>query len=137
MADISNEKGLVQKNYGKNANKWNKIRKGLNVSAICKNESCEAFNKEVDCMIGMGEFDLVRNADEIKCPMCSKEIEGDPTTCVFCECEYQIEGKKKIKGETTYVNTPWKRVEKDYEYYDPDKSGVVNWLMLIIKTRPL
>ena len=62
--------------------------------------------------------------------MCQKEIE--PMTCTFCECQYKIEGKKKIKGETIQVNTPWKRVEKDYEYYDPDKSGIVRWLKLII-----
>ena len=85
----------------------------------------------------MGTFDLVRDADEIKCPICSKEF--DPTTCTFCECEYKLEGKKKVNGETSKVSTDWKRVEKDYEYYDPasDKSGIVKWLMLIIEIRPL
>ena len=29
--------------------------------------------------------------------MCKKEIE--PLTCTFCECQYRIEGKKKINGE--------------------------------------
>ena len=69
MADISNEKGLVRRNYGKNAPKWNTITKGLNVDGICKNEKCEAYNQEVDCPIGIGSFDLVRNADRIKCPI--------------------------------------------------------------------
>ena len=135
MADLSNEKGLVRRNYGKNALKWNKIIEGLNVDGICKNEKCEAYNHEVDCQIGMGTFDLVRDADRIKCPMCDSEI--DPTTCVFCECEYKIEGKKKTNGKTEYVSTDWKRVEKDYEYYDPQKSGIVRWLMLIIETKSL
>ena len=135
MADISNEKGLVKKNYSKDAPKWNISVKGLNVSGICKNKDCEAYNKEVDCKIGLKIFDLVRDADEIKCPICSKEIE--PTTCVFCECEYKLKGKKKINGETSKVDTDWKRVEKDYEYYDPKKSGIVTWLMLVIETRPL
>ena len=85
MADISNEKGLVQKNYGSNAPKWNRIIVGLNVSGKCKNENCEAYEREVDCKIGIRKFDLVRDADEIRCPMCL--IEMDPTTCVFCECE--------------------------------------------------
>jgi len=134
MADISNEKGLVKKNYG-NAKKWHYITEGLNVSGICKNKSCEVFDKEVDCKIGFGTFDLVRQADEIKCPMCKEEI--DPTTCVFCECQYKCEGKKKENGKTSHVNTEWKKVEKDYEYYDPIKSGTVKWLMLIIETKPL
>jgi len=134
MADISNEEGLVKKNYGRAA-KWNYITKGLNVSGICKNNICEAYDQEVDCKIGLGIFDLVGDCDRVKCPMCQKEIE--PTTCTFCECQYKIEGKKKINGETTQVNTTWKRVEKDYEYYDPDKSGIVRWLKLIIETKPL
>ena len=135
MADISNEKGIVRCNYGKNAAKWNIITKGLNVDGICKNEKCEAYNQEVDCPIGIGSFDLVRNADRIKCPICNNEI--DPTTCVFCKCEYKLEGKKKLNGKTEHVSTNWKRVEKDYEYYDPQKSGIVRWLMLIIETKPL
>ena len=135
MADISNERGIVHRNFGKNAPKWNIIIEGLNVDGICKNEKCEAFNQEVDCKIGLGTFDLVRDADRIKCPMCDNEI--DPTTCVFCKCEYKLEGKKKSNGKTEYISTNWKKVEKDYEYYDATKSGVVKWLMLIIETKPL
>ena len=134
MADISNEEGLVKKNYGK-APKWNYITKGLNVTGKCENNKCEAYGQEVDCKIGLGIFDLVGDCDQVKCPMCQKEIE--PLTCTFCECQYKIEGKKKIDGETTQVNSPWKRVEKDYEYYDPNKSGIVKWLKLIIETKSL
>ena len=135
MADISNKEGLVSNNYSKKAKKWNFITEGLNVTGICKNEGCEAYDKKVDCQIGLGTFDLVRNADEVRCPMCQNEI--DPLTCCFCECEYKMEGKKKVNGKTEKVNTDWKRVEKDYEYYDPDKSGTVKWLMLIIETRSI
>ena len=134
MADISNEEGLVKRNFGK-AQKWNYITRGLNVTGKCENNSCEAYGKEVDCQIGLGVFDLVGDCDRVKCPMCQREIE--PLTCTFCKCQYKIEGKKKIKGETTQVNTPWKKVEKDYEYYDPNKSGIVKWLKLIIETKSL
>ena len=78
---------------------------------------------------------MVRDADRIKCPICDDLIE--PTTCVFCECEYRLEGKKKSNSKIEYVKTDWKRVEKDYEYYDPKKSGTVRWYMLIIETKPL
>ena len=135
MADISNKEGLVAKNYSNKAKKWNIITEGLNVTGICKTQGCEAYDKKVDCQIGLGTFDLVRNADEVRCPMCQNEIE--PLTCCFCECEYKMEGKKKVNGKTERVNTDWKRVEKDYEYYDPNKSGIVNWLMLIIETKKL
>ena len=74
MADISNEEGLVKKNYGRAA-KWNYITKGLNVSGKCKNNICEAYDQEVDCKIGLGIFDLVGDCDRVKCPMCQKEID--------------------------------------------------------------
>jgi len=135
MADISNKNGLIRKNFASQAPKWNTIRKGLNISGICKNNSCEAYDQEVDCKIGMGKFDLVGDADEIKCPICFNEI--NPTTCVFCECKYKFEGKKKINGKTEKVSSDWNRVEKDYEYFDPGKSGIVTWLRLIIETKPL
>lgn len=134
MADISNKNGLIRKNFA-SAPKWNKIKKGLNISGICKNNSCEAYNQEVDCQIGMGKFDLVGDADEIKCPICFNEI--NPTTCIFCKCKYKFEGKKKINGKTEKVSSDWNRVEKDYEYFDPGKSGIVTWLRLIIETEPL
>ena len=135
IADISNEKGLVKGNFNNNAKDWNKVITGLNVSGICNNNGCEAYKKSVDCQIGLGTFDLVRDADRIKCPMCNEEIE--PTTCCFSRCQYKFEGKKKLNGKTEFVKSDWKRVEKDYEYYDPNKSGIVNWLMLIIETKKL
>jgi len=135
MADISNKRGLVEGNFNKNAKEWNIITKGLNVTGICKNDQCRACNNKVDCRIGLGTFDLVRDADRIKCPICKEEME--PLTCCFSKCQYKFEGKKKSNRKTEYVKSEWKRVEKDYEYYDPNKSGIVNWLMLIIETKSL
>lgn len=135
MADISNEKGLVKGNFSDDAKEWHIITDGLNVSGICNNSQCRAYKKSVDCKIGFGTFDLVRDADRIKCPICKEEIE--PTTCCFSRCQYKFEGKKKVNGKTEKVKSDWKRVEKDYEYYDPNKSGIVNWLMLIIETKKL
>jgi len=135
MADISNKRGLIEGNFSKNAPEWNIITKGLNVTGICKNDQCRACNNKVDCRIGLGTFDLVRDADRIKCPICKEEME--PLTCCFSKCQYKFEGKKKSNRKTEYVKSEWKRVEKDYEYYDPIKSGTVNWLMLIIETKSL
>ena len=135
MADISNKRGLVEGKFSKNANDWNIITTGLNVSGICNNDKCRAYKKNVDCQIGLGTFDLVRDADRIKCPICKEEME--PTTCCFSKCQYKFEGKKKINGKTEFVKSEWKKVEKDYEYYDPVKSGTVKWLMLVIETKRL
>ena len=135
MADISNKRGLVEGKFNKNANDWNIITTGLNVSGICNNDKCRAYKKLVDCQIGLGTFDLVRDADRIKCPICKEEME--PITCYFSECQYKFEGKKKINGKTEFVKSEWKKVEKDYEYYDPVKSGIVKWLMLVIETKQL
>ena len=135
MADISNEKGKVANYYNKNAPKWNKITEGLNLTGNCENRNCEAYGKVVDCKIGLGTFDLVGDCDQAKCPMCKKLI--NLTTCTFCECQYKLEGKKKTKDGIIPVNTSWKRVEKDYEYYDPIESGIVTWVKLIIQTKSL
>ena len=137
FADITNKEGLEKRNFGKNAKKWNKITKGLNIEGICKS-NCEAQNEKVDCPIGMGDFNFLENIDEIKCPMCGSVIE--PLTCSFCECQYQIEGKISETGEVKDVKqtkTEWIRVEKDYDYYNPLKTGKVNWYKLIIHTKDL
>ena len=110
MADISNEKGLVEGNFNNNAKDWNKIITGLNVSGICNNYGCQAYKKSVDCQIGLGTFDLVRDADRIKCPMCNEEIE--PTTCCFSKCQYKFEGKKKLNGKQNMLNLSGKELKK-------------------------
>ena len=81
MADISNERGLVKCNFSKNAKEWYIIINGLKVSGICDNVKFRADKELVDCQIGLGAFDLVRDADKIKCPICEEEME--PTTCCF------------------------------------------------------
>ena len=73
MANISNKRGLVEGKFSKNANDWNIITTGLNVSGICNNDKCRAYKKLVDCQIGLGTFDLVRDADRIKCPICKED----------------------------------------------------------------
>ena len=72
--DGSNEEILVKGNYGKDAPKWNVITTGLNVRGKCENSSCEAYNKRVDCQIGLGIFDIQKDYNKIKCPMCKNGI---------------------------------------------------------------
>ena len=138
MANIANKEGLEKRNFGKNAKKWNIITKGLNIEGVCTNSNCEAYNYKVDCQIGLGDFNLLENICKIKCPMCSIYIELE--TCSFCECQYQIEGTLSLSGKTKDIEetkTEWIRVEKDYDYYDPIKSGTVIWFKLVIHTKDL
>ena len=137
MANIANKEGLEKRNFGKNAKKWNIITKGLNIEGVCNNSNCEAYNYKVDCPLGLGDFNLLENIRKIKCPMCSKFFELE--TCSFCKCQYQIEGLS-LSGETKDIEetkTEWIRVEKDYDYYDPIKSGKVRWFKLVIHTKDL
>lgn len=138
MANIANKKGLEKRNFCKNANEWNTITKGLNIEGECNNSNCIAYNHKVDCKIGLGDFNLLENICKIKCPMCSVIIE--PGTCSFNKCQYQIEGTLSLTGEikdTKEISTEWIRVEKDYDYYDPIKSGKVRWFKLVIHTKDL
>lgn len=138
MTNIANKEGLEKRNFGKNAKKWNIITKGLNIEGECTNSNCEAYNHKVDCQIGLGDFNLLDNILKIKCPMCSHNIEIG--TCSFVECQYQIEGILSLSGKTKDlkpIETEWIRVEKDYDYYDPIKSGTVTWLKLVIHTKDL
>lgn len=138
MANIANKKGLEKCNFDKNANEWNKIIKGLNIEGECNNSNCKAHNLKVDCQIGLGDFNLLDNIFKIKCPICSVII--TPGTCSFSECQYQIEGILSLSGEikdAKEISTEWIRVEKDYDYYDPIKSGKVRWFKLVIHTKDL
>ena len=55
----------------------------------------------------------------------------------FLNVNINLKVKKKGKTKTEYVKSDWKRVKKDFEYFDPEHSGIVNWTMLIIETKPL
>ena len=108
---------------------------GLNVGGICENSDCKSHNQEVFCKIGLNNIDLVRDCDEIKCPICLKEME--PLICKFYRCHYKITGKKKVNGKTTKVNIDWKKVENDLDSFDQSENGKANWLILMIETKPL
>jgi len=108
---------------------------GLNVSGICQNNACKSYNQEVICKIGLKNIDLVRDSDEIKCPICLQEM--DSFVCKFYKCQYKITGKKKINGKTTKVDNDWKRTENDLDSFDPSENQNVRWLILMIETKPL
>ena len=108
---------------------------GLNVSGICENNDCKSYNQEVFYKVGLKDIDLVSDCDEIKCPMCLKEM--DPLICKFYRCQYKISGKKKINGKTSKVNNDWKRSENDLDSFNLSEGKNDKWLILMIETKPL
>ena len=134
IADISYKEGLVKMNCMKEAQKCSHITAELNLTGKSENNNCEAYGEVVDCQIGLGTFDLVGDYAQAKCPIYQNEI--NLSTCTFYKWEYTIV-EKKTKETTTLVKTPWKRVEKDYEFFDYQLSEIVTWLKLIFQKKPL
>ena len=130
---IDVEKGKGKKlNFSKNAPKWRKVVKGLNLFGICENEKCEAYKKEVIHKVGFPnkKFSIGENVTDIKCPICDSIIISK--TCGFWECEYQFIGDKIEKGKMIHVDTNPKEVGDEFEYFSPDDSPSILWTKLEI-----
>jgi len=138
---VNVEKGIVKDlKFSKDAPKWRKVKEGLNIFGICKdNKECEAFKKEVIYTTNMTENGLNFNLNEeilnIKCPICKKIIR--PKTCGFWQCEYQFQGRKIEDGELKSFDTkPKETCEDKFEYFDPFGNGEVQWIDLNIYVLP-
>ena len=138
---VNVEKGIVKYlECSKDVPKWRKVKKGLNIFGICKdNKECEAFKKEVIYTTNMTENGLIFNLNKevvnIKCPICKKIIR--PKTCGFWLCEYQFQGQKIENGEVKSFDTKPKETWEDkFEYFDPFGNGEVQWLDLNIYVLP-
>ncbi|CAF3618819.1 unnamed protein product [Rotaria socialis] len=61
---------------GKQSCPWRVIRNGLNIEGLCKNSSCQAYDKMVIINLGFGEFDFARIVLQRpnKCPICNSKI---------------------------------------------------------------
>ena len=118
----------------KNAPKWRKVTKGLNLFGKCINKNCEAYNKEVIYKAGINiKFNFNSDKKEIKCPICSKNF--IPNTMGFWKCEYQIKGEKLKNGDYEEIEINGKETKgDDFEYYDPNKNDTTFWSSLMIFT---
>ena len=118
--------------FSNKAPKWRKVSEGLNLFGKCINSKCEAYNKEVVYKAGINiKFDFFSDRKKIKCPICSKNF--IPSTTGFWKCEYQIKGEKLKDGEYQQVDLNGMETKgNDFEYYDIDENGKVNWSKLKI-----
>ena len=121
--------------------KYSNAKKGLNLFGICKNNSCEAFNKEVifprECDTGIitREFDLQKNIENIKCPYCNFIF--IPKTFGFLDCEYQIIGDKIENGKKVHIDTKCKESsDSGFDFFYPFENQNSPWINLTIYVIP-
>ena len=142
LTDFSKEKIKYLK-FNKNAPKYRYAGKGLNIFGICQYPNCEANKKEVvyipkNMTLEDNQYFKYCLNDEIKnmvCPICNKIIK--PKTIGFYKCEYQIKGEKIENGEAVKYDSKPKETKNDnFEYFDPEENGEVDWTELIIYVLP-
>ena len=98
FVDMSNEAGLVRRQWDPSAPKWRQGYGGLNLEGLCTNSDCEAYNKMVIMPMHYGVFDVLldSNAEITCCPRCDQFVQ--PLTCAFSKCEWKRAG---LKGQPT------------------------------------
>lgn len=136
FADISNGAGAVKLEWSNTAPFWREATPGLNLEGKCKNSQCQAYGKgNVIMKMGNITFDLMLDQELCKCPVCSEFVE--PLSCAFYNCEYTYSGLKKVtEGRPVrYAKQEWATVGDEYLFYDPRKTGVVEWMNLKIYAR--
>ena len=134
FVDVDESTKTKKLKLSKNAPKWRKVSKGLNLFGKCINKKCEAYDNEVVYIAGINiKFDFNSDRKDIKCPMCSKNF--IPNTMGFWKCEYQIKGEKLKNGDYEEVDINGKETKGDnFEYYDPHKNDTTFWPTLMIFT---
>ena len=141
FADISKEVQTKKLEIYNKKNKcpWRIVRLGLNLEGKCFNEKCVAYKKTVIINKNFGRFDLIKQENEILCPMCNEIIEAQ--TCGFSGCSYCWSGKKfgkngKVENVGEFGN--WVEVKKKiYERFDPKNTLYADWISLTIYTQKL
>ncbi|KAM3132008.1 hypothetical protein pb186bvf_015892 [Paramecium bursaria] len=88
--EFSNMKNKQLVQFG-NGPDWMTIDIGLNMIGICDNQSCQAFKSTVITKWGIGQFNIAEILCKLKCPICSKNINGNGG-CYIWNCKYDIVG---------------------------------------------
>lgn len=132
FADVENTSGLVHGKFADSAPDYRICCKGLNLLGNCTNSHCVAYNKEVVVKYGFKTYDTNSvDACDVKCPMCKEVVVAK--TSLFTDCQYKFHGLKKGVAKP-FKSPKWKKVEGDFEYFDPskDKCGTCTWMKLTI-----
>ena len=133
FTDVS-KKVVEEHIFSDSAPSYRTVSKGINIYGICKGlKTCKGYKKEVIVPLKTKkEFDLIKERDDLECPLCGISIK--PVTFGFHLCEYEINGKKFDGAKTEDFQIKDKvDNENSIQYYTPDKNGETTIVSLIIK----
>ena len=128
FSHMENEERVAFENEGPS---WCTVTPGLNLSGICANEECTAFDQTVWIKKGIGVFDMDVESCISKCPSCG-EIADEINNAGFYACFFSIEGQKE-NGDP--VNRLKRAPDDEFLTFEatPDPSSE-KWDNLIITT---
>jgi hypothetical protein len=117
FVDVSNTSGIQKVQLSMSAPRGRIVHKGINIEIKCLFTS----DYRVISPQGIGLFDLIYDANRVKCPLC-QQSEIKLETVGFINCEYRIHG---IKIDKSPYSSEWKIVKEEdqYQVFDPNKSG--------------
>lgn len=122
---------LEKISFSNSAPIWRGVHRGISWKGICKNQNCQANNKEVYANLGFGIFSLRKTIYNLNCPLCKTKIE-DVRNCGFHKASWKFEGmdinEVLLKGEGK---------TKDNCYYTFQEHDDIEWLYLNITVTPL
>lgn len=110
---------------------WRVVGTGLNLTGICKNKNCKAYDKEVICPKGLGMFDLILNCDMALCPIC--KVAFISVSCGFTDCVYTWSGIKiEENSPKKYSLQQEEKVGNLFRYFPTVANGMAKWMQLKI-----
>lgn len=77
---------------------------GLNLSGICRNQTCRVFEKEVWVKLGYGTFHINQEVYNSSCPICKVELPSETVlslgyTRAIVKAVGKVEGENKRSWE--------------------------------------
>jgi ubiquitin len=134
FVDVTKIGALVDRNWSDDAPIWRVITKhGFCVEGKCRNNNCEAYNHDVICSLGTGEFDMQLSTNLMECPLCKTTI--TPENCGFNNCRWKYHATKV--GDPTIIKSDVFVSGDSYTTFNETESGKAEFgkLKFYVKTR--
>lgn len=127
--NVSN--ATVDRKWSSSAPAWRIACNGLAVEGKCFNQNCKAHNSNVIHKWGLKSFDLLKDAESVRCPMCATNIR--PNNFGFSNCSYKIVAASPSFNPTVYTKS-WTTVGDCYRTYS-DTSEEITYERLQVHVR--
>lgn len=96
----SDESTLKKHSFSPAAPSWRMVKRGLNPEGKCQNTTCEAFNQDVICPIGVVHFKMGKT--KIPCPICEQSLLAE--NCRYYKCRFMY---MAIKEDGSKFKSKW------------------------------